>query len=73
MDISERVYCVKCKKKTDNIDIKTIQTENNKYRLSAKCKICNSNKSQFIKNLFQSSAKQNPSIVTKKKKTLRFF
>lgn len=44
----EIIYCLKCKQKTNSKDIKIIQDKNRK-RIKAKCCICNSNKSQFIK------------------------
>lgn len=43
------VYCHKCKKKTRNIDASIQQTQNGLLRIAARCKICKTQKSKFIK------------------------
>ena len=43
------IYCVKCRKKTDTINILNINIKNNKNQVKGQCKICNTNKSQFVK------------------------
>ena len=40
-------YCLKCKRNTKNKD--AIKTKNGRLRLSAKCAVCGSKKSRFIK------------------------
>lgn len=43
-------YCVKCKEKTETIDGKYSKNNNGVTRISGKCVICNTKKSQFIKS-----------------------
>lgn len=43
------IYCFKCKKKTKNINVATVQNENGSWRLSAQCRVCKSRKSKFLK------------------------
>ena len=43
-------YCLKCKKDTENIDLKISSTSNEKSIILLKCAICGSKKSRFIKN-----------------------
>ena len=44
------MYCVKCKKKTDTLDIIQITTTNNKHMMKGVCSICGKNKSSFVSN-----------------------
>ena len=44
------MYCVKCKKKTDSLDIVQITTKNNKHMMKGVCSICGKNKSSFVSN-----------------------
>src|SRR5208282_918711 len=44
------MYCVKCKKKTDTLDIIHIITKNNKNMNKGICSICGKNKSSFVSN-----------------------
>ena len=43
-------YCLKCKKDTENINLKVSSTSNGKAMILSKCAICGSKKSRFIKN-----------------------
>ena len=43
------IYCLKCKKKTKNIDPEVLSTSNGKAMILSKCAICGSKKSRFIK------------------------
>ena len=43
-------YCLKCKKYTKNINPQVSSTSNDKSMIIAKCAICDSKKSRFIKN-----------------------
>ena len=43
-------YCLKCKKDTENINLKVSNTSNAKTMLLSKCAKCGSKKSIFIKN-----------------------
>lgn len=45
-----KTYCVFCKKKTDNKDIKYEKTKNNHTMMISKCKICNHKKTSFVAN-----------------------
>ena len=42
------IYCLSCKKHTNDINTVGKLTKNNKPYLSAKCDICKKNKSKFI-------------------------
>ena len=46
--MDEPIYCSKCKKKTDNFNPITNQISNGRWRVSAQCLKCKTNKSQFI-------------------------
>ena len=41
--------CIKCKKDTENIDPKTVRTNNNRLIMQSKCSVCKIKKSKFIK------------------------
>src|SRR5271169_2115067 len=43
-------YCVKCKKKTDTLNIIQITTTNNKHMNKTICSICGKKKSSFVSN-----------------------
>ena len=43
-------YCLKCKKKPENIDLEISSTSNGRAMILSKCTICGSKKSRFIKN-----------------------
>ena len=45
-----KLYCLKCKKDTKNIDPKISGSSNGRVMILSKCAICNSKKSRFIKN-----------------------
>lgn len=42
------MYCLKCKRPTESINIQEKVTNNNRKRLTALCKICGKKKSQFM-------------------------
>ena len=42
-------YCLKCKKISENINLKVSKTTNGKTMILSKCAICGSKKSKFIK------------------------
>ena len=44
-----KIYCLKCKKDTDNIDPKMFKTKNNRLLMQSKCSVCKNKKSRFIK------------------------
>ena len=43
-----KLYCLKCKKHTENINQKVSSTSNGKMMMLSKCAICGSRKSKFI-------------------------
>ena len=44
-------YCLNCRKDTENINPRVLNTGNGKTMLLSKCAICSSKKSRSIKNL----------------------
>ena len=44
-----KIYCVKCRKDTENIDSKMVETKNNKLIVESKCSVCRIKKSRFVK------------------------
>ena len=42
--------CLKCRKNTENINLKVSKTSNGRTMVLSKCAICGSKKSRFIKN-----------------------
>ena len=44
-------YCLKCRKKTENMNPRVSKTSNGRAMVSSKCAICGSKKSRFVKNL----------------------
>ena len=45
-----KFYCLQCKKDTENINLRVLNTSNGKTMLLSKCAKCESKKSRFIKN-----------------------
>ena len=43
-------YCGKCRKDTENINLRASKTSNGKTMILSKCTICGSKKSRFINN-----------------------
>ena len=43
-------YCLKCRKDTENINLKVSKTSNNRIMVLSKCALCGSKKSRFIEN-----------------------
>ena len=41
-------YCLKCKRKTKNINSKGFVTKNKKYLVKSLCDICKSKKTKFV-------------------------
>ena len=44
-----KIYCVKCRKDTENIDTKMVRTKNNRLIMQSKCSICRIKNSRFVK------------------------
>ena len=43
------MYCIKCKRKTESVDVKQIISKNGKQMVQSVCNICGTKKSSFIK------------------------
>ena len=43
-------YCLRCRKDTENINLKVSKASNNRTMVLSKCAICGNKKSRFIKN-----------------------
>ena len=43
-----KIYCLKCKKDTENLDSKIFRTKNNRLIMQSKCSDCRNKKSRFI-------------------------
>ena len=43
-----KIYCMKCRKDTKNIDPKMVRTKNNRLIMQAKCPVCGIKKSRFV-------------------------
>ena len=43
-------YCLKCRKNTENINLRVSNTSNGRTMVLSKCAVCGSKKSRFIKN-----------------------
>ena len=44
-----KIYCVKCRKDTENADPKMVRTKNNMVSMQAKCSVCGIKMSRFVK------------------------
>ena len=42
-------YCVKCRKKPENLDSKIFETKNGRIMMQSKCAACGIKKSRFVK------------------------
>ena len=42
-------YCLKCRKNTENRNPKVVRTKNGRIMLVSRCSVCNSKKSEFLK------------------------
>ena len=43
------IYRVKCRRDTENIDPEMVKTKNNRLIMQAKCPVCGTKKSRFVK------------------------
>ena len=43
------IYCVKCRKDTENIHPKMVRAKNNRLIMESKCFVCGIKKSRFVK------------------------
>ena len=44
-----KIYRVKCRKDTENIDPKMVRTKNNRLLMQSKCSVCGIKNSRFVK------------------------
>ena len=44
-----KVYCVKCRTDTKNIDLEMVEIKNNRLIMQSKCPFCRIKKSRFVK------------------------
>ena len=44
-----KIYCIKCKKDTENIDPKIVRTKNNRVLMQTECSDSRNKKSRFVK------------------------
>ena len=44
-----RIYCVKCRRDTENVDPKMVRIKNNRLVMQSKCSVCRTKKSRFVK------------------------
>ena len=44
-----KIYGLRCKTNTDNIDPKMFKTKNNRLIMQSKCSVCKNKKSRFVK------------------------
>ena len=44
-----KIYWVKCRKDTENVDPKMVRTKNNRLLMQSKCSVCGIKKSRFFK------------------------
>ena len=58
----DKIYCLKCKTKTDSLEIEQSKSRNNRLMLQGKCALCGTTKTRFI------SAKEGEGIREKKDK-----
>ena len=47
------VYCVRCRKKKENLNSKIFKTKNDRIIMQSKCTVCGIKKSRFVKQLIK--------------------
>ena len=58
------IYCVKCKKDTENLNSKIFRTKNNTLIMQSKCLVCRIKKSRFVKEREAKGLLSNLGITT---------
>jgi|SaaInlV_125m_DNA_1040241.scaffolds.fasta_scaffold317847_1 hypothetical protein len=46
--MTEKIYCVKCRKKTGNHSLKEVKTKNNRRMLKGICEVCGTGVNKFL-------------------------
>ena len=59
-----KIYCLKCRKDTENIDSKVSKTSNNRTLILSDCAKCGSKKSRFLKEQKAKGFLSNLGIIT---------
>ena len=59
-----KIYCVKCRRDTGNIDPKMVRTKINRLIIQVKCPVCGVKKSRFAKEQEAESLLSNLGIKT---------
>ena len=59
-----KIYCVKCRRDTGNIDTKMVRTKNNRLIMQVKCPVSGVKKSRFAKEQEAESLLSNLGIKT---------
>ena len=44
-----KIYCIKCRKDTENIDPKMVGTKNSRWVMQSKCSVCGIENSRSVK------------------------
>ena len=44
-----KIYCIKCRKDTENIDPKMVRTKNSRWVMQSKCPVCGIENSRSVK------------------------
>ena len=57
-------YCTKCRKDTENIDPKMVETKNSRLIMQSKCPVCGIKKSIFVKEQEAKGLLSNLGITT---------
>ena len=42
------IYCLRCRRKTKNLNIEPVITKNKRHIIKAVCNVCKSNKNKFV-------------------------
>ena len=59
-----KIYCVKFRKDTENIDLKMVRTKNNRLIMQAKCSVCGFKQWRFVKEQEAKGLLSNLGITT---------
>ena len=68
-----KIYCVNCRKDTENLDLKMVRTKNNRLVMQSKCSVCRNKKSRFVKEQEAKGLLSNLGIKTRVKFHYQMF
>ena len=63
-----KIYCVICRKDTENIDPKMVRTKNSRLIMQSKCPVCGIKNSRFVKEQKANALLSNLGIKTPRSK-----